>query len=151
MPLTQLNTIGKNTRQKLLTKYSWDFTAKVYEEIFDNININAKRAWNAPMLDINLKHSVMNIKNNRDFIYDIVDNIIKDKKLKSTTFIEDLIRSLDDETIVNGQQVYQFKRQDAIKLLEVYANNKHAIEMMRISNNYQSLPKLISFFEYSKK
>lgn len=151
MPLTELNTIGKNTRQKLLAKYSWDFTAKVYEEIFDNININAKRAWDAPMLDINLKHSVMNLKNNRDFIYDIVDNIIKDKKLKSTTFIEDLIRSLDDEAIVNGQQVYHFKRQDAIKILEVYANNKNAIETMRISNNYHSLPKLISFFDYSKK
>ena len=151
LPFEKLNNIGKNTRQKLLSSYSWDSTAKVYQEVFDSINIEDKKSWDAPTSEVNLNYTVINFKDNRDFIYDIVDNIIKDHKLKSTTFIEDLIRSLDEELVMNGLKMHHFKRTDAIKLLEVYANNKQAIETIRVNKSFNQIPKLQAFFDYSKK
>ena len=151
MPIAQLNNMGKNTRQQLLSTYSWDKTAEVYQEVFDNLNIEDKKSWDDPISEVDLKHTVTNFKDNRDFIYDIVDNVIKNPKLKSTTFIEDLIRSLDEELVMNGLKMHNFKRSDAIKLLEVYANNKYAIEHMRINNTVNQISKLQTFFDYSKK
>lgn len=146
---TELNTIGKSTRNKLLSSYSWDKTAKIYENIFDNIDINLLRAWDAPAWEMDLKHPVSNHEYNRDFIYDIIDNVIKDPKLKSTSFIEDIIKALDAGAMINGFNMYNFSRADAIKILEVYANNKYAMESIRTNINYVHLTHLKSFFEYS--
>lgn len=150
-PFMELNTIGKNTRKKLLSSYSWDKTAKIYENIFDNIDIKLLRQWDAPVWNMNLKHVVNNLPNNRDFIYDIIDNIINDPKLKSTSFIEDLIKALDNNVMINGFNAQNFTRSDAVKVLEVYANNKFAMEAIRTNKNYIPPINLKTFFEYSSK
>lgn len=150
-PFTELNTIGKNTRKKLLSSYSWDKTAKTYEDIFDNIDTNLLKQWDAPMWNMNLKHVVANFPNNRDFIYNIIDNIINDPKLKSTSFIEDLIKALDNTFMINGFNMQHFTRADAVKILEIYANNKFAMETIRTNKNYTHSPNLKTFFEYSSK
>ena len=149
-PISELNTIGKKTRQLLLTQYSWDKTAKIYEEIFDNIDISKKLDWSCAPRDINLKKSVMNIPNNRLFIYSIVDTIINEPSLKKTNFIEELIRSLDEGFVQDGVRIIPFERSNVVKILEVYANNKYALEELR-TKNIPLADKLKSFIEYSKK
>ena len=135
-----------------MKNYSWDKTAKIYEEIFDNIDVNQKRSWDDKINHVNLTHQVINHQENRDFIYDIVDNIIKEPTLKRTAFIEDIIKSLDETIVVtgNGLQSNSFKRSDAIKLLEAYANNKNAMEIIR-TQKIETPPKLQKFIEYSNK
>jgi glycosyltransferase involved in cell wall biosynthesis len=150
MPMAELNSIGKNTRKKLLQTYSWDQTTKIYEQVFDSIDINQKRSWNSPPKNIDTSYQIINRNNNRDFIYDIVDNVIKEPDLKRTSFIETIIKSLDDETILEGLKVVRFSKETAVKLLEVYANNKQAMETIRVQN-LALPPKLLSFIEYSKK
>lgn len=151
IPYNELNIVGKNTRKKLLSSYSWDKTAKIYEDIFDNVDIESLRGWDAPAWNMNLKHVVNDLPNNRDFIYDIIDNIINDPKLKSTSFIEDLIKALDNGMMINGFNMQHFTRSDAVKVLEVYANNKFAMETIRTNKNYIHPANLQSFFEYSSK
>lgn len=150
MPIKELNNMGKHTRTKLLNSYSWDKTAKVYEEVFDNIDISKKLSWDTEKQNIDLGKSIQNVQSNRDFIYSIVDNIIKDPSLKKTNFIQELIKGLDDQMVQEGLRRSSFDRKNAIKILEVYANNKNAIEQMRVG--IISMPdKLSDFIEYSKK
>lgn len=150
MPLTELNNIGKQTRDKLIQYYNWDKTAKIYEQIFDDIDITQKLDWNTKSRPVDLKYTVINSQGNRDFIYDIVDNILKEPYLKSTNFIQELIRSLDDGIILDGLKRVPFERQSAIKVLEVYANNKSTMELMR-TGHIATPEKILDFIEYSKK
>lgn len=150
MPISELNSIGKQTRKLLLSNYSWDKTAKIYEEIFDSIDINSKLDWSIPAREVNLRTQIINVPNNRDFVYSIIDTIINEPKLKHTNFIEELIKSIDDGFVQNGAQNTPFKRENAVKILEIYANNKKALEEIRISN-MPTPDKLKSFIEYSKK
>lgn len=150
MPKSELNTIGKNTRTKLLENYSWDKTAKIYENVFDNIDITKKLNWDCPQRPVDLKQTILNVESNRDFIYSIIDNIIKEPYLKNTNFIHELIRSLDDGIVLDGTKRIGFSRQSATKVLEIYANNKSAIETIR-STKTPIPDKLKDFIEYSKK
>lgn len=150
MPISELNSIGKNTRLKLIDTYSWDKTAKVYEDIFDNINIDLKLDWACATRPVDLKYSVSNVPSNRDFIYDVVDNIIKEPYLKSTNFIQEMIRSLDDGVVLDGLKRVGFDRKSAIRVLEIYANNKSTMELMR-TKQIPIPPKIQDFIEYSKK
>lgn len=150
MPKSELNNIGKNTRSKLIDTYSWDKTAKVYENIFDQIDTSLKLDWDGPLRPVNLQYKVTNVVCNRDFIYDIVDNIIQEPYLKSTNFIQQMIRSLDDGIVLDGMKRIAFERKSAIKVLEVYANNKNAMELIR-KNQIPMPPKVQDFIQYSKK
>ena len=150
MPITELNSIGKNTRSKLLNTYSWDKTAKVYEDLFDQIDINKKLNWNSAMRSVDIKYSVQNVASNRDFIYDIIDNVIKEPDLKSTNFIQEMIKSLDDSIVMDGLKSVGFERQSAIKVLEIYANNKNTMELIRTSTIQMPI-KNTDFLNYSKK
>lgn len=149
-PMPELNQIGKNTRLKLLETYSWDKTAKTYEDIFDSIDITSKLDWSHNQRSVNLQYKINNVASNRDFIYDIIDNIIEEPYLKSTNFVQDMIKSLDDGMVMEGLKRSAFDRQSAIKVLEIYANNKNSIEMIR--TNTAPMPSKISdFIGYSKK
>jgi len=149
-PISELNTIGKQTRKLLLSNYSWDKTARIYEMIFDDIDIDSKLDWNIPIRPVDLGTTIINVPNNRDFVYSIIDTIIKEPKLKHTDFIEQLIKSIDDGFVQNGLQNVSFKRENAIRILEMYANNKKVLEEIRVNNN-PTPDKLKSFIEYSKK
>jgi hypothetical protein len=150
LPITELNNIGKKTRTKLLDSYSWDKTAQIYEQVFDSIDISKKTSWDIGPRDIDLHASISNIPNNRDFIYSIVDKIIKDPDLKKSNFIQELIKGLDDQIVQEGIKRVSFDRKTAVKILEIYANNKNAMEQMRLGTIPTS-PKILDFIEYSKK
>ena len=150
MPISELVTLGRKTRKLLMSNYSWDATAKKYEEVFDNIDISQKLDWNGPKRSYDPHFTLNGQLGNRQFIYSLIDNIIQDPKLKSTNFIEELIKSLDDGAVQNGQKVFPFTKQSAIKILEAYVNNLSALETLRTTPS--PLPeKLKSFIEYSKK
>lgn len=150
MPIAELNNFGRSCRTNLLKSYSWDKTAKIYEDIFDNIDINLKLDWNSGTRQVDLKASVNNMPSNRDFIYYIVDNIIKEPYLKSTNFIQELIKALDDQLVLDGLKRVSFDRKSAIKVLEIYANNKNTMELIR--TNQMPMPLQVQdFIEYSKK
>jgi glycosyltransferase involved in cell wall biosynthesis len=150
LPIIELNNIGKNTRIKLLNTYSWDKTAQVYEQIFDSIDISKKTSWDIGPQEIDLHASIANIPSNRDFIYSIVDKVIKDPNLKKSNFIQELIKGLDDQIVQEGIKRVSFDRKTAVKILEIYANNKNAMEQMRLGTIPTS-PKILDFIEYSKK
>lgn len=148
--ISELNSIGKNTRNELLKSYSWDKTAKIYEDIFDNIDITKKLDWNSSMREMDLKYPISNSQTNRDFIYSIVDNVIKEPELKFSNFIQDMVKSLDDHIIQDGLRRTSFERSQAVKVLEMYGNNKHGMELMRLGL-IPLYDKIKDFIDYSRQ
>lgn len=152
MDLSSLNSLGKLCRQKTLNHYSWDKTAKEFENLFDSIDINKKLDWNSGKKSVDTSYDV-NAKNNnhRDIIYDIIDNIIKEPQLKNTNFIEELIKSANDKFVMNGQRAIPFSVESYTRILETYLKSKVSLEEMRTNPMIQLSDKLTDFIEYSKK
>lgn len=142
--------ISNNIRKLLIENYSWDKTAKKFEDIFDNLEMTGLQGkWESPILDTQPKNMVHDISNNREFIYYIIDNLIMSDYLKSTFFVEELIRSLDSGVVVSNNQNMKFTKKDALKILEVHLNNKISLEMMR--TGIVGMPeKMESFIKYSR-
>ena len=141
---------SNNIRKLLIENYSWDKTAKKFEDIFDNLEMTGLQGkWESPILDTQPKNIVHDISNNREFIYYIVDNLIMSDYLKHTSFIEELIRSLDFGVVASNNQNMKFTKKDALKILEIHLNNKMSLEMMR--TGIVGIPdKMESFIKYSR-
>jgi len=151
MPINSLNDIGKKTRQKCLSKYNWDYTSKLFENLFDSIDISKKLDWSVDQRQINTSYTIKNNTCHRQIIYDIIDNIICEPFLKNTNFIEELIKNASDGYVQHGQQSIPFNRSSYIKILEMYMKNKVSLEILRTQPNTTLSEKLKDFFEYSKK
>lgn len=125
---------GKETRDLLISKYSWDKTAKTFESIIDSIElIGDQGKWDSiSSLPSTPVTSLPNIDSNREFIYYIIDNMICDQDLKKTSFIEEMIYHLDSGLSLNHDNKVTYSRQLAIQNLQNYFNNKNGIEQMRL-------------------
>ena len=61
--------ISNNIRKLLIENYSWDKTAKKFEDIFDNLEMTGLQGkWESPILDTQPKNMVHDISNNREFV-----------------------------------------------------------------------------------
>jgi hypothetical protein len=148
MSFSDLNKIGTASRKLCIKNYSWESTAKTFEKIFDSIDINKKLAWNSPQREIDSNYKVNQITNHRECIYNIVDHFIKEPYLKSTNFIEELIKNANDGLVQSGQKQFNFGVQNYINILEMYAKNKVSLEMMR-TNKVELLSKFNDILFYN--
>lgn len=119
--------LSKQTRKLLIENYSWDKTANKLCEIFDSLE--PKRHWDKPMITKNL--NVPDNLSNRDFVNFIVDNILCEPRLKQTHFIQNLIRYMDESYDTNSVGLSKVPKQNAVKSLEVFLNNKIYCEKVR--------------------
>lgn len=123
---------AKDIRSKLLDHYSWEKTAKEFETIIDNVKLSGLQGkWDSPLRKTFPATKVNDMPNNRDFIYFVVDKVIDDPELKKTYFIEDIISSLNSGYIHDGASNNKFTKKDALKILEIYMNNKATMEAIR--------------------
>lgn len=136
---------GTKSRNLLLSTYSWDKTAKKFENIIDNIELKANQGrWNINKRITNTSIKIPDISNNRNFIYYIIDHLIKEPQLKYTSYIEEMILNLDNGIINNDKQLIVYTREHAIKSLEIYANNKIALEKIRCKES--DFPQTTKYF-----
>ena len=117
-----------NTREKLIAHYSWEKTADSFTKIFDSLE--PKNIWHEPMV-VSTDSKVPENLNNRDFVYFIIDEIIKEPSLKDSYFVQSLIRGLDETFVAENGALASSNRETAVKPLEVYLNTKIFCEKMR--------------------
>lgn len=120
--------LSKQTRSLLLSHYSWDKTANILTSVFDQIK--PKDVWRVPM-ETSASTPIPVIPNNRDFINFIVLNILKEPHLLRTHFIQSMIRSLDETFVINNNKLDNATRENFVKILEGYLNNKVYCESVR--------------------
>jgi len=151
MTNNELNTIGANSRKLCHKYYSWDFTSKTFEDIFDSIDVTKKLDWNGPIREVNLAYTIGSTSNYRQLIYEIIDNIIREPFLKKTNFIEELIKSVNDKYIQEGQKSYPFNVNNCVKILEAYMNNKHSLEKLRTGSLDILSPDILEILNYNNQ
>jgi glycosyltransferase involved in cell wall biosynthesis len=129
LPKSEKTAISKRTRRLLVDNYSWNRTAQKMMEVFDSLSV--KNLWGTPMTTSPSTPVPNNIVNNREFVYWIVNNIIKSPELIKTSFIQNLIRSMDEGYSVAGNSMNNFDKKSAVQTLEIYLNNKIYCEKVR--------------------
>ncbi len=119
----------KMTRELLVQNYSWDMTTNIIMDIFDSIDID-ENIWSKPMIT-NATKPVPDNLSDRQFIEFIISDIICEPNLLNTYFSQNLIRSLNESVdIVNVKNNPQ-ARQEIVKALEIFLNNKVFCEKVR--------------------
>lgn len=123
---------SRETRKLLVENYSWEKTAANLMEVFDRLE--SKNMWDKP-LRINPSINVPKDLPNREFVYFIIDNVLMAPEIKNTYFIQNLIKSLDQEFVLNDPSASNltqpFNRDAVVKTLETYLNNKIYCEQLR--------------------
>lgn len=122
---------SENIRNNLVKHYSWDKTAKVFEELFDSIDVSKyEKNWGIKYNKPNTEHTIKDMPDNRLFVYQIVEEVLNRPDLKYTSMIEDLINSLNIGYVIDGKTVHNMTKENVVKVLEVYMNNTDAYEKM---------------------
>ena len=124
---------SKNTREKCISYYTWDNVYAVWEECFNNIDVNSKQSWlTAPTEHISHKNNkVPKNLTNTEFVEFICHNIINEPDILNTAIVQCLIRDLTNGIIVKEGSIMPIDRNQAIQVLEGYLNNKISCEKMR--------------------
>lgn len=132
------NKWGAETRQKCYEIYTWDNVYKVWEEVFDSIDINSKLPWDAPVSPTN--HESIKVPPNlnpREFIEYICYTVINDPNLINTAFIQTLIKDMQARLVSRNGTTYVLDYNKAVSSLEGIMNNKIALELMRTNPQLQ--------------
>lgn len=120
---------SKRTRELLVENYSWDKTAQVFMNFFDKLE--PKNIWHEKIEYDTSYHVDGQNKSNREFVNDIINNVLKEPFLLKTHQIQSLIKNLDDTYIHSNGTISPYTRNDIVKTLESFLNNKVACEKMR--------------------
>lgn len=128
LPKSAKTALAKKTRELLVSNYSWNKTAEKMISVFDSLP--NKNLWHEPM-DTNPTARVPDNLNNRDFVYWIVNNVIKSPELIRTSLVQNVIRGMDENYTVNGNAMSNFDKKTAVQTLEIYLNNKIFCEKVR--------------------
>jgi uncharacterized protein YdiU (UPF0061 family) len=118
----------EHIRQKILDNYSWDKTTEKYIEIFDSLE--PKNMWEVP-LSINPSFKVNSNSTNRQFVTTIIKNVIQSPHLLQSTYIQNMIRYLDEGYINAGGNIVGYNVETAKKNLEQLLNHKVILEEIR--------------------
>ena len=79
----------------------------------------------------NTNFKIEESSNNRDFIYSIIKNILKEKRLIQTYFIQEMIKDLDQKFLSAENSITEYDRQRAVASLNKVLNNKILLEKIR--------------------
>lgn len=119
--------IVEDYKKIIQANHSWDITGKEFEKIIDNASLQkTKNRW-LPLSESYfdaISKDTKNNSNNREFVYDIVDNILQEPQLKTSYFIETLVSSLDKGYVIDSNGTTPYNKTDAVKTLEMWFNNK---------------------------
>ena len=138
--------LAEKIRKKLTEAYSWDKTTATFEGIFDSIKLTGLQGkWDSPKRMCNPKAIINKNENNRDFIYKIIDSILDEPQIKSTYMIQDIIRSLDLGYSLDANGPEPFDQSAAVKFLEIYMNNKMAMENIRVGELSPPAPAYLTY------
>jgi len=122
------------TRQLTAQYYNWDNIAKIWEDIFDKIDISSNKNWlKEPQYILPEKIKINTNLKNFDMVKDICDNIIKDENLMKTNFIQTTLIEMDHGIQKIGNKLSPYNRNMGLEKLEKYANMKAFLDQLRLS------------------
>jgi glycosyltransferase involved in cell wall biosynthesis len=133
MSFIEKSKVRDQTREKLMSNYSWDKTAKTFENILDNIKLTGVQGkWDSAPQKSRTEVKVPQLPSHRKTINFITNYIMNTPHLTKTSTIQDIIKSLCLGYKMNGPNMHPFTFEDAVKSLEGLMHNKDLWEQVRI-------------------
>lgn len=128
-----------DTRNRCISKYTWDNVYAVWDECFSSIDIKHKINWGAPPLETN-HHSIKIPPNltHKEFVEYICYHVLKAPHILNSAGVQALIRDLSMGLVANGGSIRSIDRNQVVKILENYLNNilqSNDIRLKTQSNN----------------
>lgn len=119
---------------KTYQHYDWNNIAKIWENIFDSVDISKNKDWNTEQQfiipnNLNLDHSSSNF----DIVNHIVCNILKEPWLMQTNFIQNTLCEMDYGIQKIDNKIMPFTRKTGLEKLEKYTNAKAFLDDIRVS------------------
>lgn len=124
---------SKDIRNKCIANYTWDKVYSVWEQCFNDIDISKKTSWSSQIKEKTNHKSVTVPKglNDTDFIEYICNYVIDSPEIINTAIVQCLIRDLSNGIVAKDGNISPINRNQAIKVLENYMNNKISCDKMR--------------------
>ena len=125
--------LSEEIRNRSITYYDWDKTARTFENIFDNIKLTGLQGqWDAaadlPRPDI----KVPPLPTHRKLVNFIVTHVIRNPRFVKSAAVQQLIRNLDLGYQQDGTNLQPFDFKQAMKILEDNMNNRTLWESVRV-------------------
>lgn len=123
----------KNARQAVENHYTWDRTAKIWEEHFESLELTGLQGkWDAPIRPMRQFPAIPNEQmHNADFVNWAILNIMQEPSLIGTKFAMDHTSNLNNSFRRSGNQIITWRREDLINEFQTYAKNKSDCELAR--------------------
>lgn len=126
---------AKRTRELCEKHYSWDATAKVWDEALSSVDISSNAKWDDPVRETDTKLSVPGRLTPTEVIEWIIINIIKEPYLLETAPIKSLMYDTIAGYVLQNGRMANMDISTAIKVLENYMRNKIISEANRTQKN----------------
>jgi len=136
---------GFKARESVVKNYTWDHAAKSWENYFDSVELRKLQGkWDSPPRLVNPDAAMPeDIVTNKDFV-EIASNQILNGRMQAYQKSE-MIRDLNYGARFNGKLWSQFNRENAIKIMNVLANNINECEKVRCGMVNYGMPDFIQF------
>ena len=119
---------SKNSRKAALNYFSWDKTAKVYENYIDSIQ--ELKNWNYPPDLREVPENFPKNLSNRQFVDFLYDMVGESEKRDSYQALM-MIRDLNYGSTQVGMNMKKFGREDLFRNFKQYLSNKNHVEQCR--------------------
>lgn len=125
---------SRDVRNRCIENYTWDKVYSVWEECFNSIDVNNKKSWLSPISDEtgHKNTKVPKDLSDSDFIKYICTYVLDSPEIIDTAIVQCLIRDLSNGIVASNGSITPINRNQAVKILENYLNNKINCNKMRL-------------------
>lgn len=125
--------LGLSIRKKCSNIYTWDNCFKIWDEVFDSVDINKKEPWENSEKHPTYHDSIKAPENLNpsQFVEFVCKNIINEKDLHRTAYIQNLIKDITSVVVAKNNMVQSINLNTAIDQLNLYLQSKINAEVMR--------------------
>tara|TARA_Y100001963_G_scaffold159549_1_gene263707 strand:+ start:6168 stop:7832 length:1665 start_codon:yes stop_codon:yes gene_type:complete len=136
---------GFKAREAAVNNYTWDHTAKAWENYFDSVELRKLQGqWNSSPRFVNEKAEVPeNIMNHKDFVEIALQQILNGRM--KTHQKSEMIRDLNYGARFTGKSWVPFSRENVLKTMKILANNINECEKVRCGLTSYGAPDFIQY------
>ena len=136
---------GIKAREGVFEHYTWDKTAKVWEDHFDSIEFKrTQNKWDSPPRPAPANFNIQNIDNNSHYVEVAINQTIGPER-ENTFRKSEYIKDLNHKARFDGRGWKHFDREKFVNILKVHCQNINNCESARCGQIQMEFPDYIQF------
>ena len=132
-------------REGVFEHYTWDQTAKVWEDHFDSIEFKKNQnKWNSPARPAPANFNIQDIPNNSHYVEMLINQTLgvdRENTFRKSEYVKDL----NHKARFDGRGWKHFDREKLVNILKVHCQNINNCEAARCGQMQMEFPDYIQF------